>query len=221
MLLLLPVLGWADDLSVLDELNFDEGLVEVQPANVWKSIVGPIALTSLFFMLVWFFWKVVPFKAHKDTPLIHHYPTGIQRGLAMAVVFYGIAFAFGALEALYQVNLHGSGEEYFANMSQGKLIAFTHAHLFGFTTSFLIIGVPFTLNFAHNRYYQWLLPIGLNASFIDVASWWGIKYLSPNFEYVSIFCGAVFSLSYLFMLIGMLRVILFPRVRWYSDRPAS
>jgi hypothetical protein len=45
------------------------------------------------------------------------------------------------------MGLHGSAEAYFAQMGVGKLIAFTHAHLFGFTTSFFIIGIPFSLHF--------------------------------------------------------------------------
>ena len=130
----------------------------------------------------------------------------------MATVLFGIAFAFGASEIWYQLRLHGSAEAYFAQMSLGKLIAFTHAHLFGFTTSFFIIGIPFSLQFNHLWPYQWVFPIGLSASFTDVASWWGIKFLSPNFEWVSIFCGVLFSLSYLYMLVGLLRVLLFPDI---------
>ena len=106
-------------------------------------------------------------------------------------------------------------------MSLGKLIAFTHAHLFGFTTSFFIIGIPFSLQFNHLWPYQWVFPIGLSASLTDVASWWGIKFLSPNFEWVSIFCGILFSLSYLYMLVGLLRVLLFPDVVWITDKDAA
>ncbi len=69
----------------------------------------------------------------------------------MAVVMFGIAFCFGASEIWYQLRLHGSAEAYFAQMSLGKLIAFTHAHLFGFTTCFFIIGIPFSMQFNHIR----------------------------------------------------------------------
>jgi hypothetical protein len=94
----------------------------------------------------------------------------------------------------------------------------THAHLFGFTTAFFIVGVPFSMQFNNLSVYQWVLPVGLSASFIDVLSWWGIKYLSANFEYVSMLCGVLFSISYLWMLIGLLRVLLFPEVVWKSDK---
>ena len=103
-------------------------------------------------------------------------------------------------------------------MSLGKLIAFTHAHLFGFTTSFFIVGIPFSLQFNHLKSYQWVFPAGLAASLTDVMSWWGIKFISINFEWVSIFCGITFSISYLWMLIGLLRTLLFPEVIWASDK---
>ncbi|HUP91658.1 MAG TPA: hypothetical protein VM074_05370, partial [Solimonas sp.] len=125
---------------------------------------------------------------------------------------------FGASEIWYQLRLHGSAEAYFAQMSLGKLIAFTHAHLFGFTTSFFIIGIPFSLQFNHLWGYQWVFPVGLSASVTDVMSWWGIKFLSPSFEWVSMFCGVLFSLSYLLMLVALLRVLLFPEFIFVSDK---
>lgn len=216
-----------DDFSILDELDLEEGVIAAdattpltldRPENFWLDIASPIGLILFFFLFLLAFRQIVKFTPHREYPLLHDYPTGVIRGIAMAVVFYGIAFAFGALEAYLQVQTYGSSYAYFSAMSDEKIVAFTHAHLFGFTTSFLIIGVPFTLNFAHLKYYQWLLPIGLTASAIDVASWWGIKYVSPNFEWVSIFCAALFTFSYGFMLIGLLRVSLFPGVRWMSDR---
>lgn len=194
-------------------------LVEVQPEkSVWITIGGPIALVIFFFALDLAIWWLVPFSDSSIELNLRNLPPAVKRGMAMAVVMFGIAFCFGASEIAYQLNLHGSAEAYFAQMSLGKLIAFTHAHLFGFTTSFFIVGVPFSLQFNHIRAYQWVFPVGLAASVTDVASWWGIKFLSPNFEWVSMFCGMLFSVSYLWMLIGLLRVLLFPELIWASDK---
>ena len=197
-------------------------VVELPPPTPrWITVGGPLALIAFFFFLMGFFWWMVPFQAHTLDINLHRLPTGVKRGIAMATVLFGIAFAFGASEIWYQLRLHGSAEAYFAQMSLGKLIAFTHAHLFGFTTSFLIIGIPFSMQFNHLWQYQWLFPLGLAASVTDVISWWGIKYLSPNFDYVTMFCGIVFSLSYLYMLVGLLRVLLFPDAIWFSDKDSQ
>lgn len=225
LLLLVANAAFAQD----DDFDFfsdapvvSEQVVELPPEpSMWISVGGPLALIGGFFFLIGFFWWMVPFQLHTADINLHRLPTGVKRGIAMATVLFGIAFAFGASEIWYQLRLHGSAQAYFAQMSLGKLIAFTHAHLFGFTTSFFIIGIPFSLQFNHLWPYQWVFPIGLSASLTDVASWWGIKFLSPNFEWVSIFCGILFSLSYLYMLIGLLRVLLFPDVVWITDKDAA
>ncbi|MGJ8668675.1 MAG: hypothetical protein ACSHXK_04215 [Oceanococcus sp.] len=217
-------LAWPDMLlaqegfSVLDDLSLDDVVEVPAPVSDWVAIGGPIALGAFYFVLMLLLWKTVPFQNSRESLNLHYYPTGIKRGLAMAITLYAIAFAFGAAEISYQLHLQGSAEEYFAAMSLGKLIAFTHAHLFGFTTSFLVIGVPFSLQFNHLWPYQWIFPMGLAAALVDVMSWWGIKYLSPNFEVISMLCGIIFSLTYLYMLIGLWRVLLFPEVVWRTDK---
>ena len=194
-------------------------VVELPPEpSRWITLGAPLALVAFFFLIIIFNWWTVPFTTHSFDINLRDFPPAAKRGIAFAVVIFGIAFCFGASEIWYQLRLHGSAEAYFAQMSLGKLIAFTHAHLFGFTTSFFIIGIPFSMQFNQLRLYQWIFPAGLAASLTDVMSWWGIKYLTPNFEWVSMFCGIVFSVSYLWMLIGLLRVLLFPDVIWASDK---
>lgn len=219
LMLMQPELANAqDEMSVLDGLAMDD-LVEVAPPPpAWQAIGGPIALGAFFFFLLWLGRFAVPFRVSKQSLTLFYYPTGVKRGLALAITLYAIAFVFGALEIVYQMHLHGDAETYFANMSLGKLIAFTHAHLFGFTTSFLVIGIPFSMQFNHLWPYQWIFPIGLAAALTDVISWWGIKYVSANFEVISIACGILFSVTYLYMLIGLLRVLLFPHVIWVTDK---
>lgn len=202
------------------EIAEDELVAVPEEPSMLYTTIAPMGLFVFFIFLIWLNKVTVPFKVSKEDLLLYHYPTGVKRGLAMALTMYGIAFAFGAVEAWWQIHVHGSAEQYFANMSTGKLIAFTHAHLFGFTTSFLVIGVPFSMQFNHLRYYQIIFPIGLISALIDVMSWWGIKYIHPNFEYVSIFCGVMFSLSYLYMLLALLRVLLLPHVILPSDKDA-
>ena len=156
-----------------DQPIVSDQLVELPPPkSAWITVGGPLALLAFFFVQMFFFWWMVPFQASKIEVDLHDLPTGAKRGIGMALLLFGIAFCFGASEIWYQLRLHGSAEAYFEQMSLGKLIAFTHAHLFGFTTSFFIIGIPFSLQFSHLWPYQWIFPIGLAASLTDVISWW-------------------------------------------------
>jgi hypothetical protein len=197
-------------------------VVELPPEKpLWISVGGPLALFGFFWLVLAAIWWLVPFSESRVDINLRDFPPAAKRGIALCVVMFGIAFCFGASEIWYQLRLHGTAEAYFAQMSLGKLIAFTHAHLFGFTTCFFIIGIPFSMQFNQIKLYQWVFPAGLAASLTDVASWWGIKYVSIHFEWVSMFCGIVFSASYLWMLIGLLRVLLFPDVIWSSDKDAG
>lgn len=215
-----PTAAAQDDFDFFSDAPVQSAeVVELPPAKSrWLSLGGPLALFAFFFLVLAIIWWLVPFSSHSVDINLRDFPPAAKRGIALAVVMFGIAFCFGASEIWYQLRLHGSAEAYFAQMSLGKLIAFTHAHLFGFTTSFFIIGIPFSMQFNQLQLYQWVFPAGLAASLTDVMSWWGIKFLSPNFEWVSMFCGIVFSVSYLWMLIGLLRVLLFPELIWASDK---
>ena len=197
----------------------DESVVVIPPEkSLWISVGGPIALVVFMILTLAINWFLVPFTTHSVDINLRDFPPAAKRGIALAVTLFGVAFAFGASEIWYQMQFFGSTEAFFAQISLGKLIVMTQAHLFGFTTSFFIIGIPFSMQFNHLRFYQWVFPIGLAASLTDVISWWGIKYLAPSFEYVSMLCGFLFSGSYLWMLIGLLRVLLFPEVIWRSDK---
>ncbi len=196
-----------------------QGVVELPAAaSPLFSVGGPIVLAVVFVLVLWIAKATVPFRASSESLTLYHYPTGVKRGLALALCLYGIAFLLGALDVVWMVGVYGSSEEYFRQMPIGEMLAFTHAHLFGFTTSFLVIGVPFSMQFNHLPSYQWIFPVGLAACFTDVVSWWGLKYVSGTFVTVSIVCGILFSACYLYMLVGLLRVLLFPEVVWPSDR---
>lgn len=196
----------------------EEELIVVPPAKtVWEDIVAPMALVVFFFLscflIKWFF----PFKQTGMDFNLHDLPIAAQRGIGTAVILYGIALVFGGMVAHYKVGLSGDAPTYFAQMGEGKLMAFTHAHLFGFTTSFFIVGIPFSLHFNRLRVYQWIFPVGLIASLTDIISWWGMKYVSENFQYITWACGLIFSVCFMWMLIGLVRVLFFPKVKWFPD----
>jgi hypothetical protein len=213
--------SWADDTGFdffSDQPIAEEALIIVPPPKpAWMTIGGPIALVAFFFIACFIVNWLFPFKQTALSFNLHDLPIAAQRGIGMAVVLYGIALVFGGLVAHYKVNLHGDATTYFQDMSIGKLMAFTHAHLFGFTTSFFIVGIPFSLHFSRLKVYQWIFPIGLIASLTDIISWWGMKFVSENFAYITFACGLVFTVCYVWMLVGLVRVLFFPSVKWFPD----
>lgn len=196
----------------------DAAVVVLPPEpSHWLTIGGPIALIAFFFLVCLLLRLFIPYHNPKGRFSLHDLPVAAQRGIAMSTVLFGIAFFFGLAEVHYQVHLNGSTKAFFDNMGQGTLIAFSHVHLFGFTMAIFLVGIPFSLHFNRLKIYQWVFPAALTAALTDVISWWGIKYVSENFDYVTMFCGAVYGGAYLWMLIGLIRVLCFPSVRWLPD----
>lgn len=190
-----------------------EGAVETAPVaqSAWVLWGGPIALFGLFFLLLLVLKFFFPFKHSPERFNIQTYPVGVKRGLVLALITYAIAFLLGAVDIIYQTTvINSSTEEYFNNFGMGRMFGFTHGHLFGLATSFIIIGVPFSMQFSHSPWKQWTLTIGMAAAITDVISWWAIKLIGPSFELVSAIMGVVFSLSYLYMLTVLLAVLVFP-----------
>ncbi len=196
-----------------------ENIVVIPPEkSKWITVGGPIALLGFGVLLLWLTKVLIPFDKHTVDINLRNFPTAAKRGMALAVVLFGVAFAFGASQIVYQLAYFDNSAQYIASMSVSKLIVMTHAHLFGFTTAFFIVGIPFSMQFNHIRLYQWIFPIGLAASLVDIMSWWAIKFIDHSFEAVSLVCAFLFSGSYLWMLIGLLRTLLFPEVIWASDK---
>jgi len=176
----------------------------------WITVGGPLALIGLFFLLDLAIWWLVPFAEGRIELNLRELPPAVRRGIAMAVVMFGIAFCFGASEIAYQLKLHGSAEATSrrcrsqADRFHPRAPVRLHHQLFHRRRAVLDAVQP----------YQ-VVPVGvpgrLAASVTDVISWWGIKFLAPSFEWVSMFCGVLFATSYLWMLIGLLRVLLFPK----------
>ncbi|WP_288108149.1 hypothetical protein [Limnobacter sp.] len=215
-----PPSGKADDFNFFSDKPVESKDIVVLPPekSKWLTVGGPAALLTFMVGILLLTWRLIPFDKHSVDINLRNFPPAAKRGMALAVVLFGIAFAFGASELWYQLQFFGSSADFVASMSLGKLIVMTHAHLFGFTTAFFIVGIPFSMQFNHIKLYQWIFPIGLAACLTDVMSWWGIKYVAHSFEYVSMVCAVLFSVTYMWMLIGLLRTLAFPEVIWASDK---
>src|SRR5258706_11691642 len=71
-------------------------VVELPPEkSAWITVGGPIALLVFFFALDLTIWWLVPFSDMSIELNLRHLPPAVKRGIAMAVVMFGIAFWFG------------------------------------------------------------------------------------------------------------------------------
>src|SRR5437899_2020814 len=87
--------------NLLDQID-QQGAVELpeEPGPLLK-IGGPIALGFLFVGIVLLNKLLVPFRVSRESLTLYHYPTGVKRGLALAICLYGLAFLVGSSEIPY------------------------------------------------------------------------------------------------------------------------
>ena len=87
----------------------------------------------------------------------------------------------------------------------GRLSSLSHAHFFAHATMYLIMACLVQMTEGSKLSMVVAPLLALWAGIFDVVSWWGIKMLSPHFEYLAMLTGMSFSLSFLFMAFQILK----------------
>ncbi|MBC7792567.1 MAG: hypothetical protein H7Z43_02580 [Clostridia bacterium] len=126
-------------------------------------------------------------NVHVAWPRLAALPPSIKIGVVVALVGLLSVQAVAAAGVWVHTRVvHGSVAEYFFHLSVPRLIGISHTHLFGYVVLYGLIGGIGTLTDATERVKTLLLAVPLWSGIFDVASWWGIKLLSPKFEIVSL-----------------------------------
>lgn len=132
---------------------------------------------------------------------IRDWPASARLLLTAYLLVLLLVHAFALWEVKLQTGeVWTSASEYFSYMSQAKLVATTHNHLYGLGTLYALVGLVYALGTRHAEGLKLAaIAMTLGGAVADLGSWWGIKYVSPAFEYLSMACGAAFTLGFLFM----------------------
>ena len=195
----------ADDTN----LNFDTGTLEnttQQAARIfspWKDAWAP-GLTILLLVVVvtaTVLWakrqskREVPHGLH-----LSKWPSALRGCLLPLLIGFAATHAFSAFSVYYNTRIaNASSDAYWETMGVGRLASLSHAHLFAHATMYFVMAalVQFT---SVGFVLRLVAPIAaLWAGVFDVAGWWGLKEISPSFEYLSALCGSLFSLGFLGM----------------------
>lgn len=118
----------------------------------------------------------------------------------LAIAAYGLVHVFALLEAYTQSKVvFPSAAEYFFYMKPVKLIATSHAHLFGHGTMYALTSAAFLFTSLSERWKVILICMAMGAGLLDVPSWWMIKYAGGGFEAFSALAGAMSAGGWGFM----------------------
>lgn len=163
----------------------------------------------LFFFCVWasVTWVNKNSIHKKDTFYkIKNAPFLLKASLLPTLLAFALTHVFSAISVYYNTKIaNPSTVLYFQAMGVGRLSSLSHAHFFAHATMYLIMA--FLVQMAEGSKLSMVVAplLALWAGIFDVVSWWGIKMLSPHFEYLAMLTGMSFSLSFLFMAFRILK----------------
>ena len=156
-------------------------------------------LASLVFMILLMagtFWLAR--RDTKATVSIAHFDEWAPalRALAIgALISIVLVQIGGATTAYLQTQVaNESTSAYFQYLSWPKLVGMSHAHVFGFFVIHSVLGILLIASRASETLKTALVSVVLWAGIFDVASWWGIKLVSVQFEILSCVCGGLTGL---------------------------
>ncbi len=198
------------------ELNFDSANLENAAAHAARELeplrdyVIPLVALALFFLAIYLsvrIWKRLSAATPQGSAMrMGHLPIALRVATLPLLAGYALTHAFAAGSVYYNTLVaNASTMSYFEVMGRGRLFSLSHAHLFAHATMYFILAALVQLS-GRKFVPTVLAPIAaLWAGVFDVFSWWGLKEVSPNFEWLSIACGSIFSFGFLIMAYAILR----------------
>ena len=96
----------------------------------------------------------------------------------------------------------GSDEEFRNPISYGGLLEVTHFHLFIFAIALLLVSHLTVFSGINQRLKLPLITISFISGFLDIASGWLIRFVSPEFAYLKVLGFIVFQMSFAILLIS-------------------
>lgn len=170
-------------------------------------IVTVLLLSILFIFLIFFaFYLILKNRpAERMNINLSHLPNSFKFLITLSLIILGTVH----LLAIFNVYLHtvvesASVEEYFSFMELADLVSLSHVHLFGHLTMYFLIGIVFLLTRFGERFKIAVISLAILGAYLDVLSWWLIKYVSIHFEALSYLSGLSLSLGFLMMTLSIL-----------------
>lgn len=95
----------------------------------------------------------------------------------------------------------GSDDEFKNPVSYRGLLEGTHSHLFTFAMALLLVSHLTVFSSINQRLKLLLILVSFISGFLDIATGWLIRFVSPGFAYLKVSSFIVFQASFLLLLI--------------------
>lgn len=127
-----------------------------------------------------------------------------------------ISFALNHLSSgvlVWEVTRHASSsaQEHFENKTLAALLRMTHQHTFGHGTMYFLTSAIFLLAEFPAGWALAVITLPFAGAWLDIFSWFMLKYSSEQWEYLSMFSGVLYSVSFAVMIFTILRQMWLPK----------
>ncbi len=132
-------------------------------------------------------------------------PLGFKFLVSVFLLGLSLAQGLGMTMAYIQTKVvNTSAEEYFSYLKTTKLVSLSHPHFFGYATLYFLTGLLFLFSHQHKVIKTFLPGLVVLAALLDIISWWGIKYVSPQIEILTLGAGIIFGGGFFYMALVIL-----------------
>ena len=182
----------------MDELDF--GSVETEPVAVLAPPPPEMVLEAwlaigVFALIVagttWLAMRARD-KRTASWPTLNRLPPAARVLAGMVFVSLLVVQVTALIDVYYQTQIQReSTRAYFDEMTMGRLLGVSHSHVFGFAFTYAVIGLLLCMTPVREWIKCLLVAAILWGGIFDVGSWWLVKYLSPDFETLSMATASV------------------------------
>lgn len=136
----------------------------------------------------------------KDLPTLDCWPLPARWLATLVLASYAANHAFASW-LVWEVtrNAADSAQEHFSYKTLAQLLRMAHQHSFGHGTMYFLVGALFLFAGTSRRTALVLLTLPFLGAWLDIVSWFGLKYGSPRWEWLSIASGSAYSIGFLAM----------------------
>ena len=121
-----------------------------------------------------------------------HRRTLLAYTLSLVVLGLMLAQGVAIVDAYVQTQVvNESTWSYFQHLSTARLLGTSHSHLFGYTITYGVLALLFSMTGASARVRMLVIAALLLTGPFDVLSWWAQKLWSPRFDWLTLATGAV------------------------------
>lgn len=111
-------------------------------------------------------------------------------------------------------NVDSSAKEHFTYKTLAALLRMTHQHTFGHGAMYFIAAAIFLFAGWSERKTLILITLPFVGAWLDIASWFLLKYSSEKWEILSIFSGTLYATAFAIMFFSCMRQM------WFLPRDA-